>query len=77
MEFCEKLRELRKQKGLTQEELAQILCVSRIAISKWESARDYPNLDSLKAMAKFFGVSVDQLLSGDDQIAMTRMVSAL
>jgi len=65
MEFHEKLQELRKQKGLTQEELAESLYVSRTAISKWESGRGYPNIDSLKAIASFFSVTVDELLSGD------------
>lgn len=66
MELHEKLQELRKQKGLTQEELAQRLYVSRTAISKWESGRGYPSIDSLKAIAKFFSVTVDELLSGDE-----------
>ena len=44
MEFNEKLQELRKQRGLTQEELAERLYVSRTAISKWESGRGYPNI---------------------------------
>ena len=65
MEFHEKLQELRKQRGLTQEELAQQLYVSRTAISKWESGRGYPNIESLKAIAKLFSVTVDQLISGD------------
>ncbi|MBQ7112872.1 MAG: helix-turn-helix transcriptional regulator [Clostridia bacterium] len=65
MELNEKLQELRKQKGLTQEELAAALFVSRTAVSKWESGRGCPNIDSLKALAKFFGVTVDALLSGD------------
>ena len=46
MEFYQRLQELRKQKGLTQEELADKLYVSRTAISKWESGRGYPNIDS-------------------------------
>ena len=54
MEFGQKLQELRKQKGMTQEELAQALYVSRAAVSKWESGRGYPNIDSLKAIAKFY-----------------------
>ena len=66
MEFNEKLQELRKQKNLTQEELAQSLYVSRTAISKWESGRGLPNIDSLKAISKFFAISLDDLLSGDD-----------
>ena len=66
MEFNEKLQELRKRKGLTQEELAEKLYVSRTAISKWESGRGYPNIESLKALAKFFSVTVDELLSTDE-----------
>ena len=70
MEFHEKLQALRKQKGLTQEELAEGLFVSRTAISKWESGRGYPNIDSLKVLAKFFNVTIDQLLSGDEVLAI-------
>ncbi len=66
MEFNEKLQELRKRKGLTQEELAEKLYVSRTAISKWESGRGYPNIESRKAIAKFFSVTVDELLSTDE-----------
>jgi transcriptional regulator with XRE-family HTH domain len=66
MEFNEKLQALRKQKNMTQEELAQALYVSRTAISKWESGRGFPSIDSLKAIARFFGVSVDDLLSGEE-----------
>lgn len=65
MEFNEKLQELRKNKGLTQEELAQILFVSRTAISKWESGRGVPSIESLKAISIFFSVSLDDLLSSD------------
>ena len=66
MDFNEKLQNLRKQKGLTQEELAELLYVSRTAISKWESGRGFPNIESLKAISKFFSVSLDQLLSGEE-----------
>ena len=66
MEFHQKLQELRKQRSMTQEELAEVLFVSRTAVSKWESGRGYPNLDSLQAIAAFFSVSVDQLLSCDE-----------
>ena len=72
MEFHEKLQELRKQKGLTQEELAERLYVSRTAISKWESGRGYPNIDSLKAIAKFFCVTIDELLSGEELLTIAQ-----
>ena len=65
MEFHERLQALRKQKGLTQEQLACALHVSRTAVSRWESGRGYPNIDSLQDMAAFFCVTVDQLLSGE------------
>lgn len=70
MEFHEKLQELRKQKNLTQEELSEILFVSRTAISKWESGRGYPSIDSLKAIAEFFGVTIDELLSNRELICI-------
>ena len=70
MEFNEKLQELRKNKGLTQEELAEILYVSRTAISKWESGRGYPNIESLKEISKFFEVSIDNLLSGEKLLSI-------
>ena len=70
MEFGEKLQELRKKKGLTQEELAEALYVSRTAVSKWESGRGYPNIDSLKEISKFFSVSIDELLSGEKLLSI-------
>ena len=66
MEFHEKLQQLRKQKGLTQEQLAEKLYVSRAAVSKWESGRGYPNIDSLKAIARFYSITIDELLSGEE-----------
>lgn len=55
---------MRKNRGLTKEELAQVLYVSRIAISKWESGRGYPSIDSLKEISNYFGVTIDDLLFG-------------
>ena len=68
MEFHEKLQELRKSRGLTQEELAEGLYVSRTAVSKWESGRGYPSIDSLKEISAYFSVSIDDLLSGEKLI---------
>ena len=70
MEFNEKLQDLRKNKGLTQEELAETLYVSRTAISKWESGRGYPSIDSLKEIAKYFSVTIDELLSSDEVLSI-------
>lgn len=70
MEFHEKLQELRKQKNITQEELAASLFVSRTAVSKWESGRGYPNIESLKTLSKFYSVSIDELLSGDELLTI-------
>ena len=70
MEFGEKLQQLRKGRGLTQEELAEALFVSRTAVSKWESGRGYPSIDSLKDISAFFSVSIDGLLSGEKLISI-------
>ena len=70
MELGEKLQALRKGRGLTQEELAQALFVSRTAVSKWESGRGYPSIDSLKSIAKLFSVTIDELLSGDELLTI-------
>ena len=70
MEFHEKLQELRKNRGLTQEELAEVLYVSRTAISKWESGRGYPSIDSLKEISGFFSVTIDDLLSGEKILSL-------
>ena len=70
MEFGEKLQELRKNKDMTQEELAEALYVSRTAISKWESGRGYPSIDSLKEISRFFSVSIDELLSAEKMVSI-------
>jgi transcriptional regulator with XRE-family HTH domain len=73
MDFNEKLQQLRKENGFTQEQLAEKIFVSRTAISKWESGRGYPSLDYLKSISKLFSISIDDLLSGEEliQIAET------
>jgi transcriptional regulator with XRE-family HTH domain len=70
VEFHEKLQELRKGRGLTQEELAEALYVSRTAISKWESGRGYPSIDSLKEISHYFSVSIDDLLSSEKLLSI-------
>lgn len=70
MEFNEKLVQLRKSRNMTQDELAEALYVSRAAVSKWESGRGLPSIDSLKDIAKFFSVSIDELLSGEKLLSL-------
>lgn len=70
VEFHKKLQELRKKKGLTQEELAEVLYVSRTAISKWESGRGYPSIESLKQISTYYGISIDDLLSGEQLLSL-------
>ena len=70
MEFSEKLQNLRKNKGLTQEELAEKLYVSRTAVSKWESGRGYPSIDSIKEIASLFSVTIDELLSSEKILSL-------
>ena len=70
MTFGEIIKKLRTDKGLTQDELAEKIYVTRTAISKWESDRGFPNIESLKAISKYFSVSLDELLSGEEILAI-------
>lgn len=62
MSLGEKLKENRKKAGLSQEELAEKLNVSRQAITKWENDKGFPSIESLQNIAKLFDVSIDYLL---------------
>ncbi len=65
MNFSQNLYDLRKKKGLSQEQLAEALQVSRQAVSKWESGTAMPESEKLIAISDFFGVSLDLLLKGE------------
>ena len=65
MNLAEKLVILRKQKGLTQLDLAEKLSVSRQAISRWEVGSAVPNTDNLRVLAELYGVTLDYLLNED------------
>ena len=60
--FADKLKSLRAEKRVSQEKLAQYLSVSFQAVSKWESGNSYPDITLLPEIARFFGVSIDELL---------------
>ena len=66
MNFNEKLIELRKSKGLSQDELGQRLGVSRQTISKWELAQSYPDFQRLVLLSDYFGMSLDALVKDVD-----------
>lgn len=65
MKFCEKLQKLRKEKGYSQEQLADLLDVSRQSVSKWESGTTYPEMDKLLSLCKIFDVTLDDLTNDE------------
>lgn len=74
MNVSDRIQELRKSRGISQEELANALGVSRQAVSKWESGQSFPELDNIVALSDYFGVSADHILKGTDtlQVIKTR-----
>ena len=76
MIFSEKLFVLRKSKGLTQEELAEHLNVSRQAIAKWESGQAYPDISNIIAISEFFRVTIDHLVK-DNNNCTTALVGQI
>lgn len=71
MTFGEKLKEARKNIGLSQEELAEIIGVSRAAVAKWESNKGLPDIENLKTVAKLLDVSTDYLLDDGATLDLT------
>ena len=72
MELSEKIQKLRKEQGLTQEQFAQQLFVSRTAVSKWETGRGIPSMESLKQIANLFHITLDQLLSTEEIVVIAK-----
>lgn len=62
MEFADKLKQLRTERGLSQEKLAEQIGVSRQVITKWESGTGTPKIDNLKTLADYFHVTIDEIL---------------
>ena len=69
MALSEKLYELRKKGGLSQEQLAEQLGVSRQAVSKWESGKAVPESDTLISISKYYNVSLDYLMKENDLVS--------
>ena len=77
MTLGEKLKDARGKLGLSQEQLAQKLCVSRQAVAKWEADRGLPDIINLKALAALLDVSVDDLLDDGETASLTVMKEAV
>ena len=67
MDFRERLFNLRRQAGLSQEELANLLGLTRQAVQKWEAGTSRPDMDNLTALAGYFHVSLDYLVGLKDE----------
>ena len=72
MELSEKIQNLRKERGLTQEQFARQLFVSRTAVSKWETGRGIPSMESLQMIAKLCGVTLDELLCAEEAVTIAK-----
>lgn len=71
MNMANRIQKLRKMKGISQEELAEIMGVSRQAVSKWESEQSFPDLDKIVTMSNYFEVTTDYLLKGTESHSNT------
>lgn len=73
MNFQEKLVILRKEKGLSQEELAEQLGISRQAVAKWELGQSYPEIDNMIALSNLFKITIDRLLKSEGDCSLQFM----
>lgn len=71
MEIGKKIKEQREQKNWSQDDLAEILNISRQSISKWELNKVYPSIDMLIKISDLFDISLDELIKGDKQLKHT------
>ena len=74
MTIGKRIAHLRKEKGLTQEELAGHMGISPQAVSKWENDQTCPDISALPKLARLFGVTVDELLEGKEALPAVRML---
>ncbi len=72
MELSEKIQKLRKEHNLTQEQFAEKLFVSRTAVSKWETGRGMPSMESLQMIANLFNITLDDLLHAEEVITIAK-----
>lgn len=68
MQICERLKEARKNIGMTQEEVAEKVLVSRVTISNWENGKSLPDIASLILLSDLYNISLDELVKGDSKM---------
>lgn len=68
MQICERLKEARKNTGMTQEEVAEKVLVSRVTISNWENGKSLPDIASLISLSNLYSISLDDLVKGDSKM---------
>lgn len=70
MSIAERIQELRKQSGYSQEQVAEMLGLSRQAISKWESGQGKPEIDNIVKLTEIYNVSADYILLGTEKVSV-------
>lgn len=68
MQICERLKEARKVTGMTQEEVAEKILVSRVTVSNWENGKSLPDIASLISLSDLYNISLDELVKGDSKM---------
>ena len=74
--FSDNLLYLRNLKGLSQEQVAEAVGISRQSYSKWEQGDTFPDIDKCDKLAKFYGVTIDSLIHSDEKIGKTKIAPA-
>jgi transcriptional regulator with XRE-family HTH domain len=67
MAFSEKLKDLRKERGISQEELAKVLHITRQSISKWETGAAYPDMEKMKMLSDLYELTLDELMNQESK----------
>ena len=69
-----RIAQLRKEKNLTQEQLAEALYVTRQAVSSWENGKNQPDIETLTTLAEYFGVTIEELIYGEQRSIREKVV---
>ena len=74
LDFGNRLKDLRMKYGLTQEEVADKICVTKQAVSKWENGLSLPDVAALSSLAELYGTTVDYLLTGEENVRVEKEI---